>query len=182
MADHFYRFLTRNQTPRKAAVAEKIGALAAQVHDAPRVSMPHWMSLLILSVGGVVIATIAHKKGFSMDMVYTYILMAAMVGFGLWLAAVTRGRVLAILTVVTLGGILSLPSMPTAQWVGTAPNSVDVLSVITLMLATAGLSIGKDLPMLKETGWKILPVGFVVIGATFLASAVIAQFVLSITG
>ncbi len=36
------------------------------------------------------------------------------------------------------------------------------------------------MPMLRQIGWKILPVGFVVIGATFLASATIAEFVLRI--
>ena len=36
------------------------------------------------------------------------------------------------------------------------------------------------MPMLRQIGWKILPVGFVVIGATFLASTVIAQFVLGL--
>jgi len=181
LADHFYRFLTRNQTERKTAVANKMSAVAAQVLDAPKVNLPNWMSLLILSGAGLIMAVIA-KRGFSFDMVLTYIVMAGMVAFSLWLAAVTKGRILAIITVITLGGLATVPGMPTAQWLTTVPASVDFLSVITLMLAAAGLSIGKDLPMLKEIGWKILPVGFVVIAATFLASTVIAQFVLGIIG
>ena len=81
-----------------------------------------------------------------------------------------------------LGLVATIPGVPTAPWLLATAASVDFLSVITLMLAIAGLSIGKDLPMLKEIGWKILPVGFVVIAATFLASTVIAQFVLGFIG
>lgn len=181
LADHFYRFLTRNQTERGSAAVEKIGSIAAKMLDTPKVTMPHWISLAILSGAGLVMAVIA-KRSFSFDMVLTYIVMAGMVAFSLWLSIVTKGRILAIITVITLGGLATVPGMPTAEWLTKVPASVDFLSVITLMLAAAGLSIGKDLPMLKEIGWKILPVGFVVIAGTFLASTVIAQFVLGIIG
>lgn len=136
-------------------------------------------SLAILSAAGLVTATIA-LRGFSFDMVLTYAVLAAMVAVGLWLTQLSRGKVPALITVIMLGTLATMPGAPTAQWLLETSASVDFLSVITLMLAIAGLSIGKDLPMLKQIGWKILPVGFVVIGATFLASTVIAQFVLSI--
>lgn len=181
VADHFYRFLTRKQTPRKAAAAKKMGAVAAQVLDMPKVNLPHWISLLILTLGGLVTASIVHK-GFSFDMVLTYGVLVGMVALGLWVAHLTKGKVQALIVVITLGCLATVPGVPTAEWLLGVSASVDFLSVITLMLAIAGLSIGKDLPMLKEIGWKILPVGFVVIAATFLASTVIAQFVLNILG
>ena len=103
-----------------------------------------------------------------------------MVAIGLWIAKLTKGKVPALIVVMVLGAYITSPWFPGAAWVLETSASVNFLSVITLMLAIAGLSIGKDLPMLKQIGWKILPVGFVVIGATFLASTVIAQFVLRI--
>ncbi|MEB3369878.1 hypothetical protein [Saccharopolyspora mangrovi] len=48
----------------------------------------------------------------------------------------------------------------------------------TPILVFAGLSIGKDLPALKRMGWKIVPVGMVSFAASFLVSALIAQFFL----
>ena len=53
-----------------------------------------------------------------------------------------------------------------------------VFAIITMLLAVAGLSLGKDLPMLKGIGWKIIPVGIVAIVASFLMAAVIAEFAL----
>ena len=179
VADHFYRFLTRNQQEGGSAALKKMGAIAAQVLDTPKVNLPHWVSLLILSAGGLVTAAIA-RKGFVFDMVITYAILAGIVALGLWAATASRGKVPALIVVITLGCLATVPGVPTAKWLVATSASVDFLSVITLMLAIAGLSIGKDLPMLKEIGWKILPVGFVVIGATFLASTVIAQFVLGL--
>lgn len=180
VADHFYHFLTRNQKePGTPAAVRKMGAIAAQVLDTPKVNLPHWVSLVILSVAGLVTASIVHK-GFSFDMVITYVVLAGMVALGLWTDRATKGRVPALIVIITLGCLATVPGVPTARWLLSTSASVDFLSVITLMLAIAGLSIGKDLPMLKEIGWKILPVGFVVIGATFLASTVIAQFVLGL--
>lgn len=182
VADHFYRFLTRNQKTRtKETVGKMSAAVAAQVLDHPKVNLPHWVSLTILSCAGLVTASIVHK-GFTFDMVLTYLVLAGVVALSLWVESVTKRKVPALIVVITLGLLATVPGAPTASWLLATAASVDFLSVITLMLAIAGLSIGKDLPMLKEIGWKILPVGFVVIAATFLASAVIAEFVLGIIG
>lgn len=156
-------------------------AVSAQVLDHPKVNLPHWISLVILSVAGLITASIVHK-GFTFDMVLTYLVLAGGVAFALWVESVTKRKVPALIVVITLGLVATIPGVPTAPWLLATAASVDFLSVITLMLAIAGLSIGKDLPMLREIGWKILPVGFVVIAATFLASAVIAQFVLGLIG
>lgn len=182
LADRFYRFLTRNQKDEAAGAATaangKIAALE-QVLDVPKINLHPAVSMLILGGAGLVTAAIA-KKTFSFDMVITYLIMAAMVGLGLWIASVTKGKVPALIVVIVIGTLITTPWVSFSPWVLATAASVDFLSVITLMLAIAGLSIGKDLPMLRQIGWKILPVGFVVIGATFLASTVIAEVVLRI--
>ncbi|MFT4226811.1 DUF3100 domain-containing protein [Micropruina sp.] len=179
VADRFYKFLTRNQ--KEVVKKESTGKLSAlaSVLDAPKVNLNPGTSLLILTVAGLVTASIV-KKGFSFDMVITYALIAAMVGVAIWLSKLTKGKVPGLITVILIGTYITSPWFPYASWVLHTAESVDYLSVITLMLAVAGLSIGKDLPMLRQIGWKILPVGFVVIAATFLASTVIAQVVLGI--
>ncbi len=179
VADRFYKFLTRNQKEVvKQESTGKLNALAS-VLDVPKVNLNPATSLLILTVAGLVTASIV-KKGFSFDMVITYALIVAMVGVAIWLSGLTNGKVPALITVILIGTYITSPWFPYAGWVLHTAESVDYLSVITLMLAVAGLSIGKDLPMLRQIGWKILPVGFVVIAATFLASTVIAQVVLGI--
>lgn len=188
LADRFYRFLTRRQSAKddkKADSAAKVlktsTDLASAVTDAPIVKMPLWISLSMISVAGVVVSVVS-TGGFSWDMVITYLAMALLTAAGIWVARITKGKAPAIIIVITVGTLLTIPASPVSSWLLQVSESVDFLAVITMMLSVAGLSIGKDLPLLRQIGWKIIPVGIVVIVATYLASTVIAEGVLQIIG
>lgn len=181
LADKFYKFLTKRQ--QQPVIANNTATIATLTNalESPKVNLPLWSSLTVLSLGGLITASIA-AKSFSFNMVMTYAILVVLVVIGIWAAKVTKGKLPALIVVILLGTYLTSPWFPGATWLLETAASVDYLSVITLMLAVAGLSIGKDLPLLKQIGWKILPVGFVVIAATFLASAVIAEVVLGMLG
>lgn len=188
LADRFYRFLTRRQSVKDDKKADSAGKvlttsadLATAVTDAPIVKMPLWISLAMISVAGVVVSVVS-TGGFSWDMVITYLAMALLTAAGLWVARITKGKAPAIIIVITVGTLLTIPASPVASWLLQVSESVDFLAVINMMLSVAGLSIGKDLPLLRQIGWKIIPVGIVVIVATYLASTVIAEGVLQIIG
>ncbi|MET8468929.1 hypothetical protein ABZY90_00975 [Streptomyces sp. NPDC006422] len=108
--------------------------------------------------------------------------MAALVLTGLGAARLTRGRLPAIVVVITLGALATSPVSPIADRLASVGESVDILTVITMLLTVAGLSLGKDLPMLRKIGWRILPVGTTAIIASFLLSAVAAEFALGLWG
>lgn len=135
--------------------------------------------MLALTVPGVIVATIA-SGSFSIDSVLTYVVLCVLAALGLWLSDLTKGKVPAIVTVITLGTLLTSPISPIAGWLVTTAKSVDFLTAITVMLTIAGLSIGKDLPALKSIGWKIIPVGTVAIAATFVLSTIVAEFALGL--
>ena len=61
-------------------------------------------------------------------------------------------------------------------------KKVNFLALTTPILAYAGVALGKDLDMLKKTGWRIVVVSFVVFIGTYIGSAVIAQVVLKMIG
>ena len=61
-------------------------------------------------------------------------------------------------------------------------KSIDLTAVLTMLLTFAGLSMGKDLPVLRSIGWKIIPVGIVAIASSFILGTVIAEFVLGMWG
>jgi hypothetical protein len=115
-------------------------------------------------------------------MVLTFLALSALTTLGLTVARLTRGKVPAIIVVITVGTLLTVPASPVAPWLLEISSSVDFLAVITMMLTVAGLSIGKDIPLLRQIGWKIIPVGVVVIVSTYLASTVIAEGVLRFIG
>lgn len=198
LADKFYRVLTRKQASREV-VAAGAGAGAPSAADAEReaaqaeenrlfrervaessaeMKLPLWLSLSVLTVLGIGTASVA-AKGLSLSIVLGYVVLLALVLVSIALAKVTR-KISAIVFITTIGAYVSSPWFFGAEALNGAVKTVDFLSIATVMLTLAGLSLGKDIPLLKNIGWKIIPVGLVAITASFLLSTVIAEFALGL--
>ncbi len=199
LADRFYKALTRKQATREAVA---VAADAAQVRSAAdidrdeaqaeenrrfreqvaessaAIKLPLWLSLSVLTVLGIGTASVA-AKGFSLSIVAGYGIMLALVLVSIGLSKVTR-KISAIVYITTIGAYISSPWFFGAAALTAAIKTVDFLSIATVMLTLAGLSLGKDIPLLKTIGWKIIPVGLVAITASFLLSTVIAEFALGL--
>ncbi|GAA4377145.1 DUF3100 domain-containing protein [Paeniglutamicibacter cryotolerans] len=204
LADKFYKVLTRRQTAREVesarvaastssaaeiAAAETEAARLAEENKAFRekvvessapVHLPLWVSLSVLSVLGLATAFVA-AKGFKWEVVGGYALLMALVLLGLFLGKVTR-KISAIIWITTIGAYVSSPWFFAGKSLTALVSSVDFLSIATVMLTLAGLSLGKDIPLLRKIGWKIIPVGLVAITASFLLAVVIAEFALGFWG
>ena len=205
LADKFYRVLTRKQETRQAVTAgtgagasgTAAGATGPSAADLDReaaqaeenrrfrervaessaaIKLPLWLSLSVLTVLGIGTASVA-AKGFSLSIVAGYGVMLALVLLSIALAKLTR-KISAIVFITTIGAYISSPWFFAAGPLNDAVKTVDFLSIATVMLTLAGLSLGKDIPLLKNIGWKIIPVGLVAITASFLLSTVIAEFAL----
>lgn len=205
LADKFYRVLTRKQETRQAVAAgtgagasgTAAGAAGPSAADLDReaaqaeenrrfrervaessaaIKLPLWLSLSVLTVLGIGTASVA-AKGFSLSIVAGYGVMLALVLLSIALAKLTR-KISAIVFITTIGAYISSPWFFAAGPLNDAVKTVDFLSIATVMLTLAGLSLGKDIPLLKNIGWKIIPVGLVAITASFLLSTVIAEFAL----
>lgn len=81
----------------------------------------------------------------------------------------------ALIWVSVVGVLLSMPYSPLAQTVNPLVAKIGILPLVTPVLAYAGLSLAKDLPILKALGWRIVVVSLLANAGAFLASAVIAQ-------
>lgn len=192
LADRFYRLLTRNQKAPLAAVAAAPASASAAVEataaedeanrafrekvavSSAEVKLPLWLSLGVLTVLGLGTAFVA-AKGVHWNIVGGYAVLMGLVLLGLLLFKVTR-KISAIIWITTIGAYVSSPWFFAAKQLTTLVSSVDFLSIATVMLTLAGLSLGKDVPLLRNIGWKIIPVGMVAITASFLLSVVIAEF------
>jgi hypothetical protein len=142
--------------------------------------LPLWLSMGVLSIIGICTASVA-AKGFSWNIVGGYVVLVALILVSIFLAKVSR-RISAIVWATTLGALVSSPWSPVAGLFGDLVKTVDFLSIATVVLTCAGLSLGKDIPLLKNIGWKIIPVGLVAVTASFLLSVVIAEFALGFWG
>jgi len=87
-----------------------------------------------------------------------------------------------VLYVITFGMIITMPGVPGHETVAAWVSKVNFLTLTTPILAYAGVGIGKDLPILKKTGWRIVVVSLFVMTGTYVASAGIAQIVLKSLG
>ncbi|HEY3575311.1 MAG TPA: DUF3100 domain-containing protein [Arthrobacter sp.] len=151
---------------------ERVAASSAAMH------LPLWLSLSVLTVLGIGTASIA-AKGFSLTIVAGYAIMLALVLVSIALAKLTK-KISAIVYITTIGAYISSPWFFGAAALNGPIKSVDFLSIATVMLTLAGLSLGKDIPLLKNIGWKIIPVGLLAVTASFLLSTVIAEFALGL--
>lgn len=189
LADKLYHLLTRGRDRKPAAAAmgaapadaetnrefrESVSANFAPVH------VPMWVGIAAASVIGLVTASIV-AGGFSLDILIGYLIMDVLVIVSIALAKLTR-VISALIWVTTIGAYLSSPWSPVADHVTAWVGSIDFLSVATVVLVAAGLSLGKDVPLLRAIGWKIIPMGLVAVLASFLGASVIAEFTLGLWG
>jgi hypothetical protein len=173
LADRVYRLLTRRAPAADASRSTSPGPMA------PVVALPLTTTITVLVGLGTVVSSIA-AGGFSWTVLGGYLLMAALVATGVGVARMTRGKVAALIVVITVGALLTCSVSPVSSIVLDLVAGIDFLSVCTVVLTIAGLSIGKDLPMLRTIGWKIIPVGLVAIAASYLLSVVVAEFALGL--
>jgi hypothetical protein len=141
-----------------------------------------WLSIAIVMLMGVPIAWITDGK-VTWEAPACYAIFAALIYFGeglnYWGGKVSKYlKIPALLTVVTLGVYLSSPWSPISAFAAQVASHVDFVSICTLMLSLAGLSLGKDIGLLRQISWKIIPVGLVAILSSYLFSVVVAEFVL----
>ncbi len=160
LADKLYRLLTggRHRKPAAAHVApdaasdtgtnrefrESVSANFAPVH------VPLWVAMGAVSVIGLITASIV-ARGLSLNLVIGYLVMDVLVLVALTLARLTR-VISALIWVTTIGAFLSSPWSPVAEQVTAWVGSVDFLSIATVVLVMAGLSLGKDVPLLRTIG------------------------------
>jgi hypothetical protein len=184
LAERFYRLLTRNKDhiPKLSEIGTLNEQSAPAVDEEPgKATVPLWSTLPIVVLVGLVVSIIG-ARGVSWSMLVSYALLAVVMAAGVYLSKLTRGKIPAIATVITLAIVLSSPISPIAGWIIAVTKSIDLIPILTMLLTFAGLSMGKDLPVLRSIGWKIIPVGIVAISSSFILGTVIAEFVLGAWG
>ena len=88
----------------------------------------------------------------------------------------------AIIYISLIGLFVALPWFPLSEPIIYYTSKVDLISLTTVLLAYAGVAMGKDLNSFKKVGLRGIVVTFAVIFGTYIGSALIAQFALMYTG
>ncbi|QDO97106.1 DUF3100 domain-containing protein [Ferrovibrio terrae] len=102
------------------------------------------------------------------------ILGCVVVGYILYKLA--RGVLPAVLWVSLVAMALTYPGTPFAAETVAMTGKISFLALATPVIALAGLSIAKDLPVFRRLGWRIVVVSLAANAGTFLGGAFVAQF------
>lgn len=81
-----------------------------------------------------------------------------------------------------IAAILCSPLCPYNKEIYAITAHVSLALTSTVVLAFAGLSLGKDIDQFKKISWKIIPVSLAVFSGTFIFAALIAQVTLHWSG
>lgn len=104
------------------------------------------------------------------------ILVCVAVGFTIY--RLTKKYVPAVLWVSLIAMAMTYPATPYAAEVGALTGRINFLAIATPLIALAGLSIAKDLPVFRKLGWRIVVVSIAANAGTFIGGAVVAQYFL----
>lgn len=141
-----------------------------------------WMAILLLFS---VMTSIGNYVGFQyplQDAFIGMIILCTISLIGLIIEEIVPWNVPSILYISIIGLIIALPWSPISSTVIYYTSKVDLISITTILLAYAGIAMGKDLKEFKKVGLRGVIVTFAVIFGTYFASALIAQGVLSYSG
>lgn len=92
------------------------------------------------------------------------------------------GKLPVIFWVSIIAAVLASPLFPYNKDFFAITEKVSLTVISTVVLAYAGLALGKDINQFKAISWRIIPVSLAVFTGTFIFAAIIAQFTLHWSG
>ncbi len=101
---------------------------------------------------------------------------------GLLCAKIIPINLPAIIYISVISLLIALPISPIGTYVGEMTAKVNTLAICTAILSYSGVAIGKQWAAFRKMGWKSIVVTIVVIFSTFVGSAIVAQFVITLQG
>jgi hypothetical protein len=116
---------------------------------------------------------------------YNTIPTDSLIGAGIVVLVAIIGEVLkrflpfsvpAVFWATLIGMGLTAPYWDGASWMAAQTGKINFLALATPVLAYAGLSLAKDLPVFKALGWRIVVVSLAANAGTFLFATFIAHF------
>ena len=165
----------------------------ASEKQTPSFSIVEWSAFLIIFAAISIMAQVANfyapigistaKTASVGDLLIGYAILYVFTVIGLILTQKIRIGWPAVLWVSVVLIVVSMPWMPTHDFIIKYTTPVALLPMATPVLAYAGFAIAKkELALFKKAGWKIVIVACLSFFGSYVMSAAIAHFVLKLTG
>ncbi|MFT4240657.1 MAG: DUF3100 domain-containing protein [Acidovorax sp.] len=160
----------------RAPVAEAAPANASQAVAAHALSLADTVLAWLVMVGGVVIA---NALSYKVPVLESLEGMAVVVVIVALVEAIKRllPRVPLVLVLSVVATVFGIPGLlPFTDTVLALTGKLNFLAFTTPVLALAGFSVAKDLPLFRQLGWRIVVVSLTATAGTFLGATLIAEF------
>ena len=164
-------------TPRgRQPVAEQMpdmGAGAPMLHGLPAAdTVLAW----VIMIGGVMIANLLSYKVPMLVSLEGMLVVVAIVAVVEVLKRLMP-RMPLVLVLSVLATMVGIPGfLPFSDAVLALTAKLNFMAFTTPVLALAGFSVAKDLPLFRQLGWRIVVVSLTATAGTFLGATVIAEF------
>ncbi len=147
---------------------------------APFVLSAPWFAAIWLGTGMIALVSNDIAFGTTPDgsAVTGMAIIAAVAAVGFVLYRLTKGFVPAVFWASILAMALTYPGTPYAAQMAALTGKVNFLALATPVIALAGLSIAKDMPVFRKLGWRIVVVSLAANAGTFLGGSFVAQLFL----
>lgn len=137
-----------------------------------------WLFLLPLVGVGILLA---NWVGYGVAAVNA--LPGVLIMLGIAFVAVVCTRIIPLkLPVVAYCSLLASPISPVSAYVIHAVDQVNFAAPLTIVGAFAGISVGMEIKRFIKQGWQMVLISLLVMTATFVGSACVAQLALKLTG
>ncbi|MFT3763013.1 MAG: DUF3100 domain-containing protein [Pseudoxanthomonas sp.] len=168
--------LGRTALARRAPTTDDLDPDAALADEDEHPSFIDSVLALLLMVAGI---AISNRMGFGVSLQQTLPGAAAMVAIvlvGIALKRVLRKLPLMLFLAVA-ATLATIPGgWPLAGAIAETTDHVQFMSLTTTVLALAGFSVARKLPMFRRLGWRIVVVSLTATAGTFIGAASIAEF------
>ncbi|MBN6523275.1 DUF3100 domain-containing protein [Acinetobacter pittii] len=131
-----------------------------------------WIALIAFATAANTILT----GKFSLTVILAGVILVLISILGDLIYLLTAKKVPAVCYVSIIAMYFASPWFPWSETVINIVDGIHILSVITPMLAFAGLSIAKDIPAFRKLGWRIVVVSLCANFGTFIAAAFVAEY------
>ena len=168
--------LGRTALARSAPSANDLDAEAAVAEEDETPSVGDSAVALLLMVAGITISNYLGHGVLPQHTLPGVAVMVAIVLLGLLLKRVLR-RLPLMLFLAVAATLVTIPGgWPLADALAETINHVQFMSITTTVLALAGFSVARKLPMFRRLGWRIVLVSLTATAGTFIGAAAIAEF------
>ena len=141
-----------------------------------------WGFLFILSGIGMALANfVGFQVGFMESLPGVAILLAISC-LGVIVSKLVPLKLPIVAYVSIIGRVCACPVSPCREFVISSAGKINFTAPLTMVGAYAGISISDQIKDFARQGWKMILIGVFVMTGTFVCSAMISQFVLTLTG